>query len=64
MPVQPGGGAQATLPAPESARGLLPGGREILTSSDAHCLENVAAHLHCLSPQSVLRRLLPPPPAE
>lgn len=45
-------------------RGLLPGGREILTSSDAHCLENVAAHLHCLSPQSVLRRLLPPPPAE
>ncbi|MEG1275665.1 MAG: PHP domain-containing protein, partial [Ruthenibacterium sp.] len=39
-------------------RGLLPAGREILTSSDAHCIEDIASCLHTLAETSVLRRLL------
>lgn len=39
-------------------RGLLPAGREILTSSDAHQLEDIAADLHTLDAHSVLRKLL------
>ena len=39
-------------------KGLLPAGKEILSSSDAHQLEDVAKHLRPLSPRSVLRGLL------
>lgn len=36
----------------------LPAGKEILTSSDAHQLEDIAKELHTLSENSILRRLL------
>lgn len=39
-------------------KGFLPQGLEVLTSSDAHCMENVAANLHTLAENSVLRKLL------
>lgn len=38
--------------------GLLPPELEVLASSDAHCLQNIAAHPARLAPDSVLRRLL------
>lgn len=38
-------------------RGCLPGGKEILTSSDAHYLAGIAEHPRQLSANSVLRRL-------
>lgn len=38
--------------------GRLPSGLEVLTSSDAHCLQNIAAHPASLAPDSVLRQLL------
>lgn len=37
---------------------LLPAGREVLCSSDAHCIERIACDLHTLSETSVLRALL------
>lgn len=39
-------------------RGFLPDGREILTSSDAHCIDDIACCLHTLAETSVLRALL------
>jgi hypothetical protein len=38
--------------------GLLPAGHEILTSSDAHCIDDIACCLHTLDDKSVLRALL------
>lgn len=38
--------------------GLLPAGREILISSDAHCIEDIACRLHTLAPNSKLNVLL------
>lgn len=43
---------------PLIARGLLPKGREILTSSDAHCIEDIACCLHTLQKGSILHSLL------
>ena len=39
-------------------KGLLPAGLEVLSSSDAHRMEDVACSLHALAADSVLRRLL------
>ncbi|MEG2022374.1 MAG: PHP domain-containing protein [Oscillospiraceae bacterium] len=41
-----------------SQKGLLPQNKEILTSSDAHCIENIASCLKPLAENSVLRKLL------
>lgn len=38
--------------------GRLPAGQEILTSSDAHCLADIAEHPRILAPESCLLRLL------
>ena len=60
----PDGGFRAVeLRRPERAaeyerRGLLPGGLEVLTSSDAHFLAAVGGRLGELPPESVLGRLL------
>ncbi len=43
---------------PLIARGLLPADCEIISSSDAHCLADIAADLHELSEQSVLLSIL------
>lgn len=39
-------------------RGLLPAGLEVLSSSDAHRMEDIASRLHRLDEHSILQRLL------